>query len=30
VNTGGPYFAVTPNDANGNLLSQSATVKLAG
>jgi hypothetical protein len=30
VNTSGPYFAVTANGANGNLPSQSATVKLPG
>jgi Arylsulfotransferase (ASST) len=29
VNTAGPYFAVTAQDAGGHLLAQSATVKLA-
>jgi hypothetical protein len=28
VNSAGPYFAVTANDANGHVLGQSATVKL--
>jgi hypothetical protein len=26
VNSAGPYFAVTANDMDGHLLSQSATV----
>jgi len=30
VNSGGPYFAVTANDAHGRMLGQSATVKLEG
>ena len=29
VNSEGPYFAVTANDASGNPLGQSATVRLA-
>jgi hypothetical protein len=29
VNTAGPYFAVTAQDADGHLLAQSATVRLA-
>jgi Arylsulfotransferase (ASST) len=30
VNSGGPYFAVTANDASGHVLGQSDTVKLEG
>jgi hypothetical protein len=29
VNSAGPYFAVTANDANGHSLGQSPTVKLS-
>jgi hypothetical protein len=30
VNSSGPYFAVTANDANGHVLGRSGTVKLEG
>jgi len=29
INTTGPYFAVTANDANGQVLGQSTTVRIA-